>query len=335
MMCMSSNRKREAEVSNKIPLGENLCIWIVAILVLQIIYWVGVVVYFHGPGDADQHWANAGTYGDMFGGLTCLFSGLAFAGLIVTIRQQRRELKMQVAEMERTRDEFKKQTEQFEIQTKQFSEQYKINCIQVRTDDIYRRLGVIRELIKEVKYTRNNYVITTAGEVINKMKPVFYTGNDALSVMQSDIFEKMKILFSEKSLSAGQRKTLELFVNDMLMSYFTCKPFLVSVNGLLEDVSEYFSSFPYHKARFEKLILGCLPDGAKELMCLFRGRESESKYIDELITKEYITSADISHHALNKDKCRIFGLYLFNVFPLEEVREMYAVLVDSSYDLSE
>ncbi len=322
---MSSDRKSEAVISSKTPLGENLCIWIFAILVLQIVYWVGVVVYFHGPGDADQHWANAGTYGDMFGGLTCLFSGLAFAGLIVTIRQQRRELKMQVAEMERTRDEFKKQTEQFEIQTKQFSEQYKINCIQVRTDDIYRRLGVIRELIKEVKYTRNNYVITTAGEVINKMKPVFYTGNDALSVMQSDIFEKMKILCSEKSLTAGQRKTLELFVNDMLISYFTCKPFLVSVNGLLEDVSEYFSSFPYHKARFEKLILGCLPDGAKELMCLFRGRESESKYIDELIAKEYITSCDISHYALNKDECRIFWLYLFNACPLDELRKMHTV----------
>ena len=58
------------------------------ILILQGVYWIVVICCFHGAGDANQHWANAGTFGDMFGGLTCLFSGFAFAGLIVTIRQQ-------------------------------------------------------------------------------------------------------------------------------------------------------------------------------------------------------------------------------------------------------
>lgn len=49
---------------------------------------------------------NAGTAGDMFGGLTALFSGLAFAGLITTLLMQRRELALQRLELQQTRDVF-------------------------------------------------------------------------------------------------------------------------------------------------------------------------------------------------------------------------------------
>ena len=44
----------------------------------------------------------------MFGGLTSLFSGLAFAGLIYTINLQRRELQLQRKELRETRKELKR-----------------------------------------------------------------------------------------------------------------------------------------------------------------------------------------------------------------------------------
>ncbi len=50
-----------------------------------------------------------GTFGDMFGAINALFSGLAFAGLIYTILQQREELDL-------TRQEFIKQNETFRLQ---------------------------------------------------------------------------------------------------------------------------------------------------------------------------------------------------------------------------
>ncbi|MEK6479143.1 putative phage abortive infection protein [Catalinimonas sp. 4WD22] len=50
-----------------------------------------------------------GTFGDMFGMINSLFSGLAFAGLIYTILQQREELDL-------TRQEFIKQNETFRLQ---------------------------------------------------------------------------------------------------------------------------------------------------------------------------------------------------------------------------
>lgn len=50
-----------------------------------------------------------GIFGDMFGAVNALFSGLAFAGLIITLIMQRRELALQRDELEQTRNEFVEQ----------------------------------------------------------------------------------------------------------------------------------------------------------------------------------------------------------------------------------
>lgn len=59
---------------------------------------------------------NVGVYGDMFGGLNTLFSGLAFAGIIYTISLQKRELRLQREELKATRGEFKIQNETLRTQ---------------------------------------------------------------------------------------------------------------------------------------------------------------------------------------------------------------------------
>lgn len=66
-----------------------------------------------------------GTFGDQFGAVNALFSGLAFTGLIYTIilqrrdlAIQRRDLQLQRKELELTRGELQNQTEQYTIQNK-------------------------------------------------------------------------------------------------------------------------------------------------------------------------------------------------------------------------
>ena len=49
----------------------------------------------------------AGPFGDLFGSINALFSGLAFAGLIYAILLQRRELELQRLELQATREEMK------------------------------------------------------------------------------------------------------------------------------------------------------------------------------------------------------------------------------------
>ena len=65
-----------------------------------------------------SHLTARGTFGDMFGAVNALFSGLAFAGLIIAIYMQRKELEYQREELELTRKEFQKQTKEFEEQNK-------------------------------------------------------------------------------------------------------------------------------------------------------------------------------------------------------------------------
>ena len=57
----------------------------------------------------------AGLFGDMFGGINALFSGLAFAGVLVAIFLQRRELECQKEALELTQKEMAKQTQQFQM----------------------------------------------------------------------------------------------------------------------------------------------------------------------------------------------------------------------------
>jgi len=64
-----------------------------------------------------------GIFGDLFGASNALFSGLAFAGVIIAILLQRKELSLQRKELEQTRNEMKEQRKQFEAQSEEMKKQ--------------------------------------------------------------------------------------------------------------------------------------------------------------------------------------------------------------------
>lgn len=88
----------------------SLLIWLAVVVAICAAYFF--VMYFWFPGNMEKR----GQFGDMFGFLGALFSGLAFAGLIVTIRQQREDLKNQRDEIELQREDLKAQTEALKLQ---------------------------------------------------------------------------------------------------------------------------------------------------------------------------------------------------------------------------
>lgn len=61
-------------------------------------------------------WDVRGQFGDLFGAVNALFSGLAFVGLIITIRQQHKDLEYQRQAIEQTNREMQNQTEEFNQQ---------------------------------------------------------------------------------------------------------------------------------------------------------------------------------------------------------------------------
>jgi hypothetical protein len=81
--------------------GVTVAIAVLTILLVQIC--VGLTVYFLLPD-----WPTRGQFGDLFGAVNALFSGLAFAGLIYAILLQREDLELQRKELEMTRQELKR-----------------------------------------------------------------------------------------------------------------------------------------------------------------------------------------------------------------------------------
>ncbi|MBM9518899.1 hypothetical protein JWG39_03600 [Desulforhopalus vacuolatus] len=80
-----------------------------------VILYAIVILYFSWPISSFTV-TSSGVFGDSFGLLTALFSGLAFAGLIITIVMQKEDLSLQREELSLTRNELKAQKEEFAIQ---------------------------------------------------------------------------------------------------------------------------------------------------------------------------------------------------------------------------
>ncbi|NVK53521.1 MAG: hypothetical protein HWD85_11350 [Flavobacteriaceae bacterium] len=93
---------------------------LVTLIVLVIIIWVlsaVFIIYFL------DNWSDRGTFGDLFGAINGLFSGLAFAGLLYTIVLQKQDLEMQRNEMLMNRTELKKSAKAQEKSEKALKDQ--------------------------------------------------------------------------------------------------------------------------------------------------------------------------------------------------------------------
>jgi hypothetical protein len=90
------------------------------LMIIVFAVWLvyGFTIYF-----SIGSWKDPGTFGDMFGAINALFSGLAFAGIIFTILLQREELKLQRKELELTRVELTRTASAQEASQKELSKQ--------------------------------------------------------------------------------------------------------------------------------------------------------------------------------------------------------------------
>ncbi len=93
------------------------------ILFTLIVFIVIFVVYFLFVRQIYSDMDKRGQFGDMFGALNAMFSGLAFLGIIYTITLQREELGLQRKELELTRQELKRTAEAQELSQQELAKQ--------------------------------------------------------------------------------------------------------------------------------------------------------------------------------------------------------------------
>jgi len=94
---------------------KNLSILLIGGVIFTVLVYAGVLIYLTWP-ISELSISNSGVFGDSFGFLTSLFSGLAFAGLIITIVMQKKELSLQREELSLTREELSGQKQEMQAQ---------------------------------------------------------------------------------------------------------------------------------------------------------------------------------------------------------------------------
>lgn len=93
-----------------------------------------------------------GTFGDQFGAVNALFSGLAFAGLIYTIILQRRDLKLQRQDLKLQRDELALTRKEMEEQTAEFEKQNETLRIQRFENTFFQMLHLHHEIVNGISF---------------------------------------------------------------------------------------------------------------------------------------------------------------------------------------
>lgn len=94
-----------------------------------------------------------GTFGDQFGAVNALFSGLAFAGLIYTIILQRRDLELQRNDLRLQREELALTRQEMEDQTAEFEKQNETLRIQRFENTFFNMLSQFQEVVNNLSVT--------------------------------------------------------------------------------------------------------------------------------------------------------------------------------------
>ena len=140
-----------------------LWIWIViaiiGVIAMWSLSWWLISKYIDDP-------TNQGSFGDMFGAVNALFSGLAFAGLIVTLLYQKEELKLQREELRETRNELNAQKLEFQEQNKTMKRQRFENTF-------FNMLSLQQEIIANLSY---EYYASPNIRPHNIPEEIFYKG---------------------------------------------------------------------------------------------------------------------------------------------------------------
>lgn len=159
-----------------------------------------------------------GQFGDMFGAINALFTGLAFAGLIVTIILQTQELGLQRDELKATRVEFKEQNKTLTLQ--RFENTF-FSLISLH-HQIVDSIDYTYSRDKEMTFNPRDFIGQFTGETITREK-------ETITLKGRDVF---KFLYEEKNLKSDLMKVDN--------PRFICDTYLPHFRNIQTDFKHYF-----------------------------------------------------------------------------------------------
>lgn len=163
-----------------LAIGSMFAIWVLfAIIVISLIYSDYAVMTL----------PNFGALGDSFNIFTSLFTGLAFAGVVISVvlqtqelKLQRKELKLQRKELKATRQELKEQKEQLKEQAKHLKEQQQEMANQSFDNKFFQMLNMFNTNVTNLKTPTN----IKGKEVIKSLKDELITNIGASETLKTN-----------------------------------------------------------------------------------------------------------------------------------------------------
>lgn len=268
----------------------SLLIWLIVVVAICAAYFF--VMYLWFPGNLEER----GQFGDMFGFLGALFSGLAFAGLIVTIRQQREDLKNQRDEIELQRKDLEAQTEALKLQKEE---------IQQTNEEL--------KLQREEMKAQNKTIMLQRFETtfFNMLKSLIEVHNDITYSGQFDVYEgKPKIIKGkdaiEKIYQMGFARIKKYGFNDDFIKYHMSHYFRHLIQTLkVIDVAEFLS---YHEKCYYTEIVSSHMSMHELCAFFYYCLSDEGKEKAKILVEKYALFESLNNEGtFSKDELSLFS----------------------------
>ena len=213
-----------------------------------------------------------GTFGDQFGAVNALFSGLAFAGLIYTIILQRRDLKLQRQEMKEQTREFKKENDTLRIQRFE--------------NTFFNMLSQFQEVVNNLKVTKNFY--NGAGRDSFEKA---YVKNEQVEQSMSDFnYLSMQTIIFRDGVNGYKRSDLPKYFDHYFRLLYRILKYVDESKLILDydEKYEYTAMLRAMLSRYELVWLyynGLSPYGEEKLKPLIEKYAMLKNLRDELLVK--------------------------------------------------
>lgn len=143
-----------------------------------------------------------GTFGDQFGAVNALSSGLAFAGLIYTIILQRHDLKLQRRDLRLQREELALTRKEMEEQTAEFEKQNETLKIQRFENTFFNMMSQFQEVVNNL-----SVMVTTSGGIYESRGRDVFQAQFEKTVVYVDLKNEAK----NKARFRGMKGALEKY----------------------------------------------------------------------------------------------------------------------------
>lgn len=210
------------------------------------------------PNDSETNYQKIGnhygTYGDSYGSLNTLFSGLAFSMLIISVFMQRKELQAQREELEAQRNEIKESNDIARQQREITKQQADLNAQQIHDAKVQNFFTLLFKFLDEKRrkvddlgwpHLTPDKASTIFDVFIDNSIHHFKSCYLDLNSIKNDHYDEIELIF-EDLIMAGHNSTFNCFLKN---SYFEHTCFIlrfIEENenlGIRDNAIKIFSSY--------------------------------------------------------------------------------------------